>query len=101
MLKEECEDVNLLQLRVDLAIKQLSSKYPSRMPVRDSMEKTHQRGALELDDSPSTCFQTLDTQKGNSNEEQIESITQQIENKNATKVKDDIRRNENAILKKL
>ena len=96
--REEIKTVILLQLGVKFAIKQSISKSVIPMPVKAS-KKARQNSALELDEYPNTSFQKIDTGKNGLTEEQIVGITQQVENNCAEKVKDEIRRTENTILK--
>ena len=79
----------------------MSFKSLVTIPVRASKRKVRQRSALALEESPSTSFQRLDTEKGSFTEEQVVNKTQQIENKIAKKGEDEIRRTENTILKAL
>ena len=69
------------------------------MSLNACKRKARQRSAEDLDDSFSTGFQILDTDKNDLTEKQIQDITQQIESKMARKVKNKMRRTEIAILK--
>ena len=65
------------------------------MPTRDSKKKAPQKSAQDLNDSLSTSFRRLDTEKIYLTEQQVADISQQIESRNASKVKDEIRKTKN------
>ena len=71
------------------------------MPMRASKKKVRQRSAQDWDNSLSTSFQRLDTEKSSFTDEQISEITQQRECKIARKVKDENPKTENTILRAL
>ena len=71
------------------------------MPVKVSKRKARQSSAQEIDDSPSSSFQRLETEKGSLTKEQVVGIIQHIEKKLAYEMKDEIKRTESTFLRAL
>ena len=57
---------------------------------RESLKELRQKSTQNLDESLSTSFRRLDTEKNNLTDEQISKITEQIANKIAKNLKDEI-----------
>ena len=91
----------LLPLNVKVLIYCCVLKPLYSMPIRASKRKARHRSAQSVDDSTSTSFQRLDREKSSLTEEQISETTKQIEKQIARKVKDEIQRTENTIVKSL
>ena len=71
------------------------------MPLRASMRKARLRSAHNTGDSLSFSFQNFNAEIGALTEEQVSKVTQRRENKWDRKMKDEIKKSENNIVRAL